>query len=217
MSPEQRAKISAANKGRQKSPEEIAKLAAANQSRSVPVDLERLRELASQEMSCREIAAQLGVCEETVRRRMKRLGIPRLPAKARPEHNAFWQGGRIRDKSGYWLVHMPGHPHATKGGYVREHRLVMEAKLGRYLLPTEAVDHIDGDTGNNDPDNLRVFDSNAEHLKATLTGRVPQWTPEGRERILEGVRRGNRTRHAIRPESGSGALPSPSPAGQTPA
>lgn len=57
----------------------------------------------------------------------------------------------------YKLIYMPNHPHATKAGYVREHRLVMEKQLGRYLKPNEVVDHINGDTENNSPSNLRVM------------------------------------------------------------
>ena len=100
------------------------------------------------------------------------------------------------DKDGYILVHMPDHPYATKAGYVREHRLVMERELGRYLLPHEVVDHQYGDKADNDPERLRLFQSNADHLRETLKGRVPNWTPEGRARTLEGVRAGNRKRGA---------------------
>jgi len=50
-------------------------------------------------------------------------------------------------------------------GYVREQRLVMEAKLGRYLTPEEVVHHIDGDKENNDPDNLMLFANNGEHTR----------------------------------------------------
>jgi hypothetical protein len=64
-------------------------------------------------------------------------------------------------------------------GHIREHRLVLEAKLGRYLNPQEVVDHIDGLTLHNHPDNLRLFDSNGAHLRATLSGQVPNWSEEG--------------------------------------
>ena len=58
----------------------------------------------------------------------------------------------------YRLVYMPDHPKATKKGYVREHRLVMEKVLGRLLNDDEVVDHISRfDTLNNDPSNLRVM------------------------------------------------------------
>lgn len=153
------------------------------------VSVERLRELAAQGLTLREIAARLGCGYDTVWKRMKQHDIPRLPAKARPEKNYFWNGGRTVDRDGYVLVRATTHPYATRNGYVREHRLVVEQQLGRYLLPAEVVDHIDGNRGNNDPSNLRVFPDNAAHLAATLKGKVPKWTPEGKARLQELWRR----------------------------
>lgn len=183
-----------------------ARLSAA---KSTPIDEARLRELAAQGMSCREMGPELGVSEEVVRERMVRLGMPRLPAKARPERNHFWNGGRIVDKHGYILAKTPGHPYVNHQGYVREHRLVMEQKLGRYLEPGEVVDHIDGNTSNNDPSNLRLFASNAEHLRVTLAGRVPNWTEDGRRRIQAGVQKAAQRRAANRTASETGDPRSP--------
>lgn len=47
---------------------------------------------------------------------------------------------------------------------VHTHRIVAEQKLGRPLAPGEVVHHIDGDIRNNEPENLMVFSSQAEHL-----------------------------------------------------
>lgn len=136
------------------------------------VDPEAMRRLRAGGASTREIGETLGFPEEVVRKRMIEAGIDRLPGKARPHRNVFFRGGRTWDTGGYVLVLVPAHPLARKGRrYVAEHRLVMEAALGRYLLPTEVVDHRDGDTTNNRRANLRVFPSNAEHLRATLTAR----------------------------------------------
>ena len=62
-----------------------------------------------------------------------------------------------RDGKKYKLLYMPYHPNATKKGYIREHRYVMEQKLGRYLLKKEIVHHIDGDTLNNSKNDLEVM------------------------------------------------------------
>lgn len=155
----------------------------------MPLDHDRIRSMREDGRTTREIGEALGVSSECIRDRMIDLGIERLPACSRPGHNANWKGGRTQDKAGYVLVRCPGHPHANSAGYVREHRLVMESVLGRYLLPYEAVDHIDGNTSNNDPSNLRIFQSNGAHLAATLKGRCPKWTEDGKRRILEGCRR----------------------------
>lgn len=45
------------------------------------------------------------------------------------------------------------------------HRIVAEKKLGRPLRPGEVVHHIDGDKRNNDPENLIVFKSQADHIR----------------------------------------------------
>lgn len=81
----------------------------------------------------------------------------------KPWNSTGWRYTQAR-KNGkkYILIHMPHHPFASKAGYVRKHRLVMEQQLGRYLRPEEVVDHINGDTLNNNPSNLRVM-SKVEH------------------------------------------------------
>lgn len=130
--------------------------------------------LAEGGASFEEMAQELGTNRKTIRRYLKEHDIQRPHHRQirdyRGRRNPAWKGGRMTDKSGYILVHQPDHPQANRHGYCREHRLVMEAKLGRTLTREEVVDHIDGNTGNNDPENLRVFPNNGEHLRATLTG-----------------------------------------------
>jgi hypothetical protein len=41
----------------------------------------------------------------------------------------------------------------------------MEQKLGRYLLPTEDVDHLNGVKTDNRPENLQLMSSRSEHVK----------------------------------------------------
>ncbi len=106
--------------------------------------------------------------------------------------NPAWRGGRIVDKGGYVLIHNPDHPAANSGGYVREHRLVVEGVIGRQLTPTEVVHHRDDDPANNHPDNLYLYETNAVHLAETLKGKCPNWTADGKRRIAEGVERSRR-------------------------
>lgn len=48
-------------------------------------------------------------------------------------------------------------------GLKYSHRIIAEKKLGRKLKPEEVVHHIDEDKSNNDPDNLIVFATKADH------------------------------------------------------
>ena len=50
-----------------------------------------------------------------------------------------------------------------------EHRLVMKAKIGRSLKPTEIVHHINGDIQDNDSKNLQVM-TRAQHVRLHKPG-----------------------------------------------
>ena len=68
-----------------------------------------------------------------------------------------------KNTNGYRIVYQPSHPHAHSNGYVYEHILVAEKKLGRSLKLEEVVHHKDKNKENNSPDNLIVFATNADH------------------------------------------------------
>lgn len=73
-----------------------------------------------------------------------------------PDHGA-WKGGRVVDTNGYVRVYAPDHPRANMKRYVKEHHIVMERILGRYLLPGENVHHINGNRQDNRPENLELW------------------------------------------------------------
>lgn len=76
----------------------------------------------------------------------------------RGEKATAWKGGRKR-QNGYVYVYAPEHP-AARQRYVMEHRLVMEALLGRYLQPEETVHHKNGVRDDNQLENLELWSSN---------------------------------------------------------
>lgn len=82
-------------------------------------------------------------------------------AKGRQSPN--WNGGKRHRSDGYIQVYKPDHLHSCNEGYVMEHRLVMENKLGRYLKPKEVVHHKNKIRNDNRPENLELFSSVGEH------------------------------------------------------
>ena len=73
------------------------------------------------------------------------------------KNNPAWTGGRhFRGTKGYWYIRMPSHHRAVEG-YVPEHVLVIEDKLGRELKKGEHVHHLNGIKTDNRPENLIVL------------------------------------------------------------
>ena len=76
---------------------------------------------------------------------------------------SYWKGGRINDKFGYTLIYSPAHPFKNYRKYVREHRLVMEQHLERFLNREEIVHHINGMKSDNRIENLKLFSNESKH------------------------------------------------------
>lgn len=154
------------------------------------IDKGLLRHLIEvEELTHSVVAARFQCSLSSVQRMCARMGLKTQSRGARRgARHRCWKGGRVL-VGRYWYIYAPDHPNATKAGYVAEHRLVIEQTLGRFLRRTEVVHHRDGDPQNNAPQNLEAFSTNADHLRHELQGRVPNWTPDGQERIRQGVRK----------------------------
>lgn len=72
-----------------------------------------------------------------------------------------------RYSRGYRYLFKPEHPDCSKQGYIAEHRLIGEIKLGRRLSKKEVVHHINGLRDDNRIENIVVC-TRAEHNKIDL-------------------------------------------------
>lgn len=157
-----------------------------------------LLKMISEGKNASEIADELDVNTETVRKfcRIRNISLTKVDMSG--DKHPSWKNGTTLDRSGYILrrvlveseygyliraVAKRGKSGTESAGYAPEHRILMHDHLGRKLAKGEVVDHIDGNKQNNEISNLKVYPSNAEHLKHTLKGKVPNWTKEGKARI----------------------------------
>jgi len=80
-------------------------------------------------------------------------------------HKPFNYKGGILKHKGYILILSKNHPFGDRDGYVYQHRLVMEEKIGRFLEKKEVVHHINGIRHDNRIQNLELKQSQADHMR----------------------------------------------------
>lgn len=79
----------------------------------------------------------------------------------------------------YREIYHPAHPHSSKRGYVKAHRLAMEFLLGRYLRNDEVVHHIDNNGLNNKIENLVLMSKKDHDRMNTPLNIHKRWVKNG--------------------------------------
>jgi hypothetical protein len=142
--------------------------------------VELLREMFENGIPDVEIAEKLGRTKNAVnvkrtklhitdihKRRFTKAGKQKMVETRKKIHgpkHPSWNGGKRVTFSGYVEVRNKDHHRARKNGYVFEHILVAEKKLGRKLNPNEQVHHKNKVKTDNRPENLEVIDA-GEHAR----------------------------------------------------
>lgn len=120
-------------------------------------------------ISMDDIAKELGVSLNIIRRFFAKYNIQAKDHRKRSSLRKFvMEEKRYIHKGDYTLRYCPEHPR-NNNGFVREHVLVMEEHLGRYLKPGEIIHHIDCNKSNNDISNLALVN---KHQHASIHAKI---------------------------------------------
>jgi len=95
-----------------------------------------------------------------------------------------WKGGRII-RNGYVLIRKPSHPSAIMGGYIAEHRLVMENFLKRLLKKNEIIHHINGRKDDNRIENLEIISQKTHVYKHHTIEDIKKMGEKGRKSYIK--------------------------------
>jgi len=89
---------------------------------------------------------------------------------------------RYKDQHGYIRIKC-----SNKSGFILEHRLMMEMKLGRRLESQEQVHHINKNRSDNRIENLRLYKNIGDHWYAERGIEVCPVLPEEVELLSESL------------------------------
>lgn len=87
------------------------------------------------------------------------------------DKNPRWKGGMFIAEGYIYVYHPETHPRISYRKYVKRATLVLEQKIGRYLLPNEIAHHINENRLDDRPENLQlmtVSDHHSYHSKRLI-------------------------------------------------
>lgn len=85
----------------------------------------------------------------------------KIAESQRGSKSVLWKGGKKINKDGYVCIRVYG----RKQRYYLEHRIILEKYIGRVLLYTEIVHHINSVRTDNKVKNLMIFNSHSAHSR----------------------------------------------------
>lgn len=140
---------------------------------------------SAQQFCSRECRARTVTTPNLIANRYDRTGQKFPGTGLKGDKNPAWKGGVTYFKkhgnyTGVKYVRCPAEylPMARKDGYIMEHRLIVAQAIGRLLLRSEVVHHIDHNPANNDLSNLQLFASNRDHKLYEHHGSPPPLWPQ---------------------------------------
>ena len=136
-------------------------------TRLVFADLQEMRRLRIDEgFTLQRLADHYGTCLSTIHNWLRKYEIKlagERPFDGRGRMRAWNYKGGATSGSGYTLIEAHDHPCKNRGGYVPEHRLVIEAAIGRLLYSEERVHHLNFAKTQNPEGNLLLLPSSSDH------------------------------------------------------
>lgn len=156
--------------------------------------------------SLQKVADYFGVSKKLILNYMKRFDIQRnqrKPKQEKPKKIDTFHKGYTISWNGYKMIYLPIHPHCDGKGYIREHILVMEKYLGRYLTEDEIVHHIDENKLNNDINNLKLMTKYEHKCYHSSRPRKHVDLEKAKDLLLKGYTMPQVAKHFNMSESGS--------------